>query len=508
MNIKRQIASAIAAGSIVLNMIAPAYASSTLVISGNGTDSNNNLNITSTNTNTVSQTNTANITNNVTSTGNTGGNEAEDNTNGDVSISTGDSTVGVAVSNTANSNVANIACCTNSGTDLVKILGNGSETSNTAGLVKANENTVLQDNDARVNNNVYASALTGNNEAEDNTGGNVKVKTGDAGVGAQVTNKLNSNAAYVAGCCTGGSSVVIAGNGSDSTNKASLMDLTKNGISQENTAGVENRVDADAKTGKNSVEDNTGGSVEIDTGDAGVSAMVSTTANANKAMIGGGLPGGAGSASVMINGNGSDSNNTIGLILGHENLIWQGNQAEVNNDVDADAKTGKNEAEENTGGNVTIETGDAGADLRVANTVNFNWANLDCCTLGISGEISKNGEDTSNDVLANLTNANVVLQGGQEGTGNSAYLNNHVGASPKTGANEAEDNTGPLGIIDPVEISTGDADSYTSVSNTGNSNVVGGVPGIGWPEFGTSFNFTLSLSQLQLILSGFGISFS
>ncbi|HSX57960.1 MAG TPA: CHRD domain-containing protein [Candidatus Saccharimonadales bacterium] len=102
---KKTLAIAASTATIFLGSVAPALASTTVVISGNGADSNNRVNFTSRNTTTIRQTNNADISNNIHVISNTGGNTANKNTGGDVSIRTGNSNVDVNVSNRANSNV-------------------------------------------------------------------------------------------------------------------------------------------------------------------------------------------------------------------------------------------------------------------------------------------------------------------------------------------------------------------------------------------------------------------
>ncbi len=101
---KKVVASSLGAAASLAMLAAPALASTSVVISGNGADSNNRVNVSSRNTTTISQENNANISNNVRVNSNTGGNTANKNTGGDVSIRTGNSNVSVNVSNKANSN--------------------------------------------------------------------------------------------------------------------------------------------------------------------------------------------------------------------------------------------------------------------------------------------------------------------------------------------------------------------------------------------------------------------
>ena len=169
--INKRIATAIATGALVFNSLAtPAFAAINVNLTGNGDSSNNTANLNISKSNSIVQNNTANISNNVEVDAETGGNEANRNTGGDVNVETGNSTVGVSVQNALNKNSASLACCT-SGNATLNIPGNGVESDNDIDLDMDNSNEIFQDNDADVDNDVDVWASTGNNEANRNTGG-------------------------------------------------------------------------------------------------------------------------------------------------------------------------------------------------------------------------------------------------------------------------------------------------------------------------------------------------
>src|SRR3989304_5400104 len=175
----------------------------------------------------------------------------------------------------------------------IVISGNGTDSNNTVEAGFSQSTTVVQSNEAEVKNKVSATATTG---------GDSGIETGDADVTVNVSNVLNQNSAEV-DCCPGGDvEVEISGNGSDTENTVELGMESGVSVFQENEADVDNEVDAFAGTGKNEAKDNTGGSVSIDTGDASVTIGLSTGANWNSAMVGG-SGGGAGSLSGLILGN-------------------------------------------------------------------------------------------------------------------------------------------------------------------------------------------------------------
>jgi hypothetical protein len=360
----------------------------------------------------------------------------------------------------------------------------------------------VQSNSAVVTNNVSSNSSTGGNSASDNTGGDVLVKTGDATSDVTVANTLNSNTAKVDCCDQGDITAKISDNGSYSDNKIEVdtskrRDNNETQVFQDNTAAVSNNVDSSAKTGDNSAKRNTGGDVTVSTGDATATVDVSTTANANMAQVGGGQEANGNALSAIITGNGSKSDNSVELDLNHKTSIVQDNLAEISNNVDAEAKTGKNDAKDNTSGEVAILTGNAKADVTVDNLVNFNAAEIDCgCLLDAEAKISGNGYDSENEIKAKLGEDRSVFQGGREGSGNLAALSNNVAADAKTGKNEAKFNTGET--TDPV-VSTGDAESLNSVENAGNVNVYG-LPYFELPEVQWDFNFSHMMSFWSLYL--------
>ncbi|KKS84160.1 MAG: PPE family protein, nonfunctional [Candidatus Gottesmanbacteria bacterium GW2011_GWA1_43_11] len=204
----------------------------TVVNSGNGSDSTNTGNVTIDNSQNTTQTNLATIQNNLDVIANTGDNEAIKNTagfaNGDNVIDSGDASVDVNVVNIANSNVlgddvwwlvfvndasgnwvgrilgspdgATMAGSAGTefimspdGTILAQNTGNGSGSTNTTDVNVDNSSTTTQQNTANVTNNLSLVANTGNNQASYNTGGSNSITTGNANVMANIMNFVNNN---------------------------------------------------------------------------------------------------------------------------------------------------------------------------------------------------------------------------------------------------------------------------------------------------------------------------
>lgn len=426
-----------------------------VVNSGNGTESNNNGSATINNDNNTNQGNSATIVNDLRQSTTTGGNTAKDNTGGNVNLTTGDANTTGTVINSVNTNMSGVAvaefnveedyrgdivldfaagCISNCGVGSVNLAntGNGSDSTNSAEANIDNTNNINQYNEADIANNLVLKADSGNNEAKDNTNGDVAIKTGDANVAANVLTFANNNVAgnvvytvvnvfgelvgdiimpkeYIeaaGGCleCGGGNATAInSGNGSESENIAEIDQNTTNNTFQNNDANIENNLIIDATTSQNEVNDNTNGDNSIKTGNTNVDANVINVANSN--VSGGvwwlvlvneagnwvgkivGSPDGTNMAGsegtefvVDENGevvarnsdNGSGSTNNTSVAQNNTNNTTQENKINLVNNVDLSANTGHNDAKDNTGGNTSVETGNANVVANIVNFVNNN----------------------------------------------------------------------------------------------------------------------------------------
>lgn len=144
------------------------------------------------------QNNTANVTNDVEVDAETGDNDANFNTGGDVVIQTGDAHADVNVDNMLNFNHADVDCgC--AWDVLVKAEGNGAESKNAVMLDLDSIQELKQHNFARVDNDIDEIELdTGDNDANSNTGAvdgysDPAIVTGDAHADVNVSNTLNTN---------------------------------------------------------------------------------------------------------------------------------------------------------------------------------------------------------------------------------------------------------------------------------------------------------------------------
>ena len=394
---QKKVASAIAAGSLLLQLTMPVFADTTIVISGNGSDTYNKADVEIEQSTYVTQSNTANIQNTVNADANTGKNDANRNTSGTVLIDTGNATTDVAVSNMVNSNAAEVKCCEGDVDVLISENGDGSRNKV---YLDVNEDAeeeglgtlVSQTNSAKIDNDVDADSNTGKNDANRNTGADVTILTGKATTEVDVVTQANANSASIKGNSDGAQlSLMIVGNGADTYNKIDLEYERSVWVDQSNSARVENHVDADADTGKNDANRNTGGTVMVDTGDAKVDVLVDNMINFNWAEVDCGC---ILDVLAKIAGNGDDSENKIKAdiddVLGvaQDNSCdkygrgewgwwrrWHHKKPCLDNEVYADADTGKNDVNRNTGDpgvDPSIETGNAETDVVIENTGNSN----------------------------------------------------------------------------------------------------------------------------------------
>ena len=269
---------------------------------------------------------------------------------------------------------------TSSFTGLIKaeeivISGNGAESANHATVEVDSISTVTQTNNAQVENNVNATADTGNNSVSSNTGGDVSIDTGNATQNITVENSLNVTSANTQ-CCNGEETkILISGNGTDSANDANLTSTTNNVVEINQNANITNNITGYLNTGGNTANSNNG-NVAINTGNAKVQGkLINGPVNYTQVTtrIGGG------ESKVNITGNGDGSDNRVNLDLLTNNYVLVNNNAKINNFVAFDVNTGGNTANSNNG-RVDITTGDAFFEFYIKNgPINFSKVLIEKC---------------------------------------------------------------------------------------------------------------------------------
>lgn len=375
MTLQKRIATAIATGAVLLNMAAPAFAATEIVISGNDRGSDNDIVANVSQNTSVNQSNNANFNNTVNASADTGGNRANDNDGEMVEVESGNATVNTTIVNEANKNIAEVNCCP-SGDTRIEISDNDRKSNNTINYDQDQNVTVDQDNNANFDNDVYADADTGGNEANDNEGdGSVRVSSGNASVITTVVNRANYNSAVVGGDDEGGNITVrIADNDRKSDNDITLDLDSDVRVDQDNNANFDNYVDADADTGWNEANDNGATNVEVESGNATADTFVANHANFNHADVDCGCLFEDG-LKVAVVDNGRYSDNNINADLDFDQDVDQDNNANFDNDVDADADTGWNEANDNEGEGEDSDPSVTSGNAKDVSDI-FNHANL------------------------------------------------------------------------------------------------------------------------------------
>jgi len=182
MSIKSKIAGGIATGAILAGIVLPSGVfASTVTVHGNGQGSNNAVNLVNVSSSSVKQVNKTAVVNLTAVVQNTGGNKANSNTKGPVSVTSGNAKSDVTNTTTSGVNVNTSSCgCLTPSDDTLKISGNGDKSSNTINVTNVSSSSTTQVNKTLVVNGTFVLQNTGGNSANGNTGGDVTVSSGNA----------------------------------------------------------------------------------------------------------------------------------------------------------------------------------------------------------------------------------------------------------------------------------------------------------------------------------------
>lgn len=252
------------------------------------------------------------------------------------------------------------------------ISGNGDGSSSQINVKQEESNTVEQNNNTEIKNEVKAESETGNNQASGNSG-ETEIKTGDASQDTTVINSGNTNQSQ-AGCCptSSGGSAAISGNGADSQNQVNSNQTSGSTISQNNGAKIINNITVYANTGDNEASDNLGNST-ITTGDINIQTAVFNQGNSSYAKVGGSKA----PLDIKIAGNGASSINDVDENNSEYQVIYVNNYLDLSNNVKHFANSGGNKAYKNFG-NVKIIAGDIYLDIILSNKFNNSVVIADC----------------------------------------------------------------------------------------------------------------------------------
>ena len=259
----------------------------------------------------------------------------------------------------------------------ITVTGNGASSTNDVTVAQTNTSEVSQSNTSDITNNVTTDTNTGGNTASSNNGGQTTVATGDANARTSVSTAGNVSIADVTDSCncqSGNNSMMISGNASGSTNTIANTNVSNTNISTNNAANVTNNIAATINTGNNIANYNDG-DVHITTGNASAKinilngplniTRVTLHNNNNLDLL------------LKIAGNGTSSINAINSVRINNLTVSNINIANIINNLIANLNTGNNSANFNNG-DVSIDTGDAWADIRVNNLANLSEVIIDC----------------------------------------------------------------------------------------------------------------------------------
>lgn len=380
--------------------------------------------------------------------------------------------------------------------DTVTVSDNGALSNSAVNVTNSSNTVVKQTNNSNISNNINSNASTGGNSSNFNTGGNTTISTGNAKSTVTVNNASNLNQASVPSVSNTPTTVTVSGNGKDSSNNVSTTNANNVFLDQTNEANYNNDVNANATTGNNDTSFNTGGSTVVVSGDAKTDVSVNNAANANIATVGGNN-GSADPSSITVDGNSAFSQNGVVLDQDSAIVLNQANNANIKNNIDANAKTGDNKSQFNTGGSNGIESGNATNNVSVNNYANFNAADLgsDMTLSNLGANVSGNGAKSVTAVTASSDNA--VFPDQTNGTG----LWNNVNGGSTTGDNSLGFNTGSHHTSGDQVIYSGDGKSSTDVNNAGNVNVLDNGNSVNLPGVG-NVGVNFDMNGLMTFLNG------
>jgi hypothetical protein len=230
-------------------------------------------------------------------------------------------------------------------------------------------------------------------------------------------------------------------------------------IDIHNDAHADNNLDFDASSGRNEVEHNTEVG-DILTGD--ISGDISVENMLNSADVEMAMDEAMGDVSVDLANDttGPNSRNKNVVVLNMDRNIDIRNDARIDNDVDLEANTGRNEVEHNTVAG-DFQSGDVNFDMSVDNAVNGSMGSIDLGGMGAAAVSADFSNGTTGPSSEN-ENKLIVNAGSEVDIHNDAHIDNNADINVNSGRNEVGSNT----VVGNV--GTGSIDISYSVTNSAN----------------------------------------
>lgn len=304
----------------------------------------------------------------------------------------------------------------------------------------------------------------GEKGSDGDSDGTAVIDSGDAASTVDTESQINTNTVSDA------SSATSTATSTPDTNSEPSDDETLT-IENTNDATASTTAEAESGTGENEIN-NTSGNAEIASGHAASVANVLNVVNSNFLGSNGlfqflNLFGDA-YGDIALNVGGGASCNFLCAIT--QLFFANYNNANVTNNVNANAATGDNSAN-NNGGDANIDTGNAFAAANAINIVNTNVVGSEYLAFILNAFGAWSGDlvlPPSSYFESPTLNCEGCASGNVNITNeNSAQIGNNMSASADTGSNEAAGNEGAS------TINTGDASSATNVMTVANTNILG-----------------------------------
>lgn len=551
---------------------------------GSGSDNTSQTNIN--NQLTVKNVNDANVINRLKANIVSGNNSAGYNT-GHGMIATGDADMGINFFSMANTNLfgsqkfyANLQNVYNNyigNVDLSSELANNSSPLSSVLLNAANNSTganssnqaianvndqtsVTNENTGKLNNEIDAKAVSGQNKADYNTGTG-SIASGKVNSSVNVVNFLNSNVTsgnvllktlnvfgdwqgdlrlpampvpdLTATTSPSNSSAINSGTGSGSQNSTSANTNDSTSLTNNNSATIENNITMSADSGSNNANYNGGsGIVQVGavngqtnemnvansniTGNSWFLVVINRFGNWNGTAVG--AP-----SSVTINSTGvstiltpdqsginvtnsptgADSNNSAGVNIDHKTDISNTNQADITNTLNIQAVSGQNEAQWNTGHGY-IQTGDVKGVNNVVNFANTNITvgNWVVVVVNIFGNWNGNlvfntpGGGTQLPVGGSLA-CPVFNTSSSVGSQNSASSNNNTGANSSNNSNTTTGTSNSSTNNNNADLNNTTSTSSNTGQNSTNYNTGDGTINTGQATAGSSVGNQANTNSTQ-----------
>jgi hypothetical protein len=169
---------------------------------------------------------------------------------------------------------------------------------------------------------------------------------------------------------------------------------------------------------------------------------------------------------VVVSGNGAGSDNDVHLSNDTSVTVSQSNTTVVSTSVTQNGDTGDNHANGNTGGDVTIKTGDVTNNAMVTVQGGSNKVTLpDACSCDTSTTIKVKNNGNKSD-----TDVHVHNKGGTSlGQASTTSVSTGLSQDAETGDNLANNNTGKKGN---VKVKTGSVKNKVTVSVSSGNNTI------------------------------------